>query len=163
MRGRPWADSQVVRVQSELVLGSLADWLAAGFSTTGGQEAVRRKSREPGGVTPGLHFPSPYTRAAVAGSGSQPIQHTGHELPALNLSTPSPQFLTKVLVKAVSQAQDGDIWRAGGGGKMKPEESAQIPDCSPHHPFPNKGRTGRREWERRLLPRRGRGWGLPAN
>lgn len=105
-------------------------------------------------LTPGLQWQE---------SGSQPIQHTCHELPALNLSIPSPQFLSKVLVKVVSQAQDGDIWRVGGGGKMKPEESAQIPDCSPHHPFPNKGRTGRREWERRLLPRRGRGWGLPAN
>lgn len=110
---------QVVRVQPELALGSLADWLRA---------PPQLEDRGPSGESPGsqvgllmaLHLPSPYTRAALAGSGSQQIRHTYHELPALTLST-SPKLLTKVLVKALSQAQDGVIWRAGGGGKMKLE------------------------------------------
>lgn len=91
VRGRPWADSQVVRVQSELVLRALADWLAASSSAAGGaQGAVRRKSKEPGGAAHGLHLPSPDTRDASAGRGSQPTQRARHELPALSPSITSP-------------------------------------------------------------------------
>lgn len=49
-----------------------------------------------------------------------------------------PRFLTRVLVRALLLAQDGDIWCAGGGGKMELEQSAPIPDCSPPHPFTRK-------------------------
>lgn len=80
---------QVVRVQYESALGSLADWLQAPQPLEG-KGAVRRKSREPGGVLMGSTFPHLTPGLHWQEVAPSQIQHTCHELPALNFSTPSP-------------------------------------------------------------------------
>lgn len=121
---------QVVRVQFELALGSRAHWLQA-LAAGEGQGEPGENPGSQVAVLMGLHLLSPYTRTAGAGSGSRANASTQApgRLP-LNLSTPSP----RVLVKALSQAQDGDIW-LGEGARPSLKEPAL-------HPLPSRTRWG---------------------
>lgn len=134
---------QVVRVQAGVL-----SWLVASFLTVR-QGSSWRELKEPGGVPLGLPLASPATRAERQAAHMPPTACTEAAVPS-----PSLQLLDGVLVKALSQAQYGDIWRAGGGGKRELEQPAQIPDHSRPPPSPRPGLdagTGERDADRPAL------------
>lgn len=107
-------------------------------------------------LTPGMHWQE-----------AAPSQFSTHAMscPHSSLSIPSLQFLTGVLVKALSQAQDGDIWRAGGGGICRWSSNSQHGFQTAAHtiPFPTReGLEGSRGRDAYCLEEI-RGWGLPVN
>lgn len=132
---------QVVRVQYELALGSLADWLQAPLSLEG-KGAVRRKSREPGGVlrgstflhlTPGLHWqevaPARFNTPAMNCLHSI-FPHPPHPVPHQGLG------------QTLLQARDSDIRCAGAGGRRSSNSEHRFHTAA--HPIPFLAREGRK-------------------
>lgn len=80
---------QMVRVQPELALGSLADWLQAPWPMRRAgvsQEKAQGTRWGPPGAPPTLTL----HQGCMAGRTPSQRGHTCHELPAFHLSTPSP-------------------------------------------------------------------------
>lgn len=130
---------QGIRVQPELALGSLANWLQVPQPLEKGRSQLRKSPGSQVGyswgpttfphLTPGLHG---WKRLqANTGTHAMSCLHSifPHPSPAPHQSpgqSPVPGFAD-------------DIWCAGGGGRLGLEQPAHVPDCSPPHPFPSKG------------------------
>lgn len=126
----------MVRVQSELALGSLADWLQAPQPLEGRGQSGESPGSQVGyawgstfpHLTPGLHWQEAAPRQS---------RHTCHELSALHLSTPPPSSLPGSPSKPCyrhRRVTSGVLGRGQAGGGT---------DSSPSHPFPSKRRPER--------------------
>lgn len=141
--GRPWAEAK----WSESRLGCLADWLQASWQLGRGHPG--RSSRSQVGSPWGCPSPPLPPGRERQAAHMPPTACTQAPAPS-----PSLQLLDGVLVKALPQAQYGDIWSAGGGGKRELEQSAQILDHSRPPPSPRPGLdagTGERDADRPAL------------